>query len=255
MASPPQKLPFAARVSVPDTVRGAELEISFRGKDAGALEPIEHSFAQFTTAAAAGVFAGDAAPTAESLFRVDRQERRGLEITHQCTVRGVDRGAFRVLLNVAAEVSRRGGTIETVTIWGGTAGRQDSDLTEILGRRYPGRAKRVPFELELSEFFYENREPLIRMELQRQPSDEEFERIKAMMEAWDHILSFGGYLGLDERDEDMFPEPGEFFLAEPMVIEHLIYAYQGPPESFNAVINMAVRFHESGCRLSVLEIE
>lgn len=247
--------PFTASVSVPDSVRGAELEISFGARDQGALEQIERSFAQFTTAAAAGMFAGDAVPPAESLFRVDGQERRGLAITHRCTVRGIDRGAFRVLLNVVAEVSRRGGAIETVTIWGGTAGRQDSDLGEILDRRYPGRAKRVPFEMELSEFFYENREPLIRMELQRQPSDDEFERIKATMEAWDHILMFGGYLDLDDRDGDILPEPGEFVLAEPLVIEHLIYAYQGPPESFNAVINMAVRFHESGCRLSVLGIE
>jgi hypothetical protein len=249
------KLPFVARVSVPDTVRGAELEIAFGAKDPDALEQIERSFAQFTIAAATGMFAGDAAPPTESLFRVDRQERRELEIRHRCTVRGIDRGAFRVLLNVAAEISRRGEPLETVTIWSGTTVREDSDLGEILGRRYPGRAKRVPFELELREFFYENREPVIRMEFPRQPSDEEFERIKAMMEAWDHIVMFGGYLDFDDREGDILPEPGEFFLAEPMVIEHQIYAYQGPEESFNAVINMAVRLHESGSRLSVLEIE
>jgi hypothetical protein len=39
------------------------------------------------------------------------------------------------------------------------------------------------------------------------------------------------------------------------VVEHLLYAYQGPPESFNPVINMAVALHESGCRVSALEIE
>jgi hypothetical protein len=40
-----------------------------------------------------------------------------------------------------------------------------------------------------------------------------------------------------------------------LVIEHLLYAYQGPKESFNAVINMAVRLHASGCQLSELEID
>lgn len=250
------RLPFATRINVPDTVRGAELEIVFAGGGAEAtLEQIEQSFSQFVVAAQAGMLSGDAVHPSESLFRVESHERRSGETRYRCSVRGVDRGAFRILLNVAAEICRRLEPLETVAIWGGTAGAQDSGLAEILGRRYPGSARRIPFELRVSEFFFENREPLIRMEFRRELLDDEFESIRTMVEAWDHILMFGGYLDLDERDGDLMPEPGEFFLAEPLVIEHLLYAYQGPAESFNPVINMGVKLHESGCQLSVLEIE
>jgi hypothetical protein len=250
------QLPFAARINIPDTIRPAELEIVFAARDPDAsLEQTERAFSQFVVAAQAGMLSGNAVHPSESVFRVESRERRGGEMRYRCSVRGVDRGAFRILLNVSAEICRRVETLDTVVIWGGTAGVQDSGLTEILRHRYPGRAMRLPFELRLAEFFFENREPLIRMEFRRELLDDEFEKIRTLMEAWDLILRLGGYLDMDERDGDLMPEPGEFFLAEPLVLEHLLYAYQGPAESFNAVINMGVRVHESGCQLSVLEIE
>jgi hypothetical protein len=251
-----EKLPFTARVSVPEIVRGAELEIVFAAKDPDAtLEQTERSFSHFVVAAEAGMFAGDGVPPSESLFRVELHERQGRETHYRCQVRGIDRGAFRILLNVAAEVARQGEPLDAVVISGGTPGQATSGLNEILARKYPGRAKVLPFQLTLSKFFFQNREPLIRMELRRRVTDEDFERIRTMVQAWDHILMFGGYLDLADRDGDILPEPGEFYLVEPLVIEHLIYAYQGPPESFNAVINMAVKLHMSGCQLSELEIE
>ncbi|HXK39451.1 MAG TPA: hypothetical protein VJ837_01325 [Candidatus Paceibacterota bacterium] len=249
------QLPFTARVNVPDTVRGAELEIAFAAKDPDAtLQQTERAFSKFVSAAEAGMLSGDGAPPSESRFHIVSSDRSGREARYRCTVRGIDLGGFRVLLNVAAEISRRVEPLEAVTIWG-AAGGQGSSVEEILHRRYPGRAKVVPFDLILSEFFFENREPLVRMEFRRQVSDEQFDQIKVMMDAWDYVLSFGGYLDPASREGDILPEPGEFYLAEPLVLEHLIYAYQGPEESFNAVINMAVKLHHSGHRLSALEIE
>ena len=49
-----EKLPFTARVSVPEIVRGAELEIVFAAKDPDAtLEQTERSFSHFVVAAEA----------------------------------------------------------------------------------------------------------------------------------------------------------------------------------------------------------
>ena len=252
----PGELPFVARVNVPDTVRGAELEIAFAGKDPdGTLEQTESFFSHFIVAADAGMFAGNTVHPTDFFFQVEAHQQSGRETRYRCKVRGIDRGAFRILLNVAAEITRRGEALDTVAIWGGTSGQTTSGLNEILARKYPGRANNIPFELTLSDFFFEDREPVIRMQFRRAPTDEEFERIRTMAEAWDRILMLGGYLDIAERDGDLLPEPGEFFLAEPLVIEHDLYAYQGPEESFNAVINMAVRLHTSGCQLSELEIE
>jgi len=250
------KLPFDARVNIPDTVRGTELELTFaaRGPDA-TLEQVERVFSYFSVAAEAGMFAGNVVHPAESLFRVQSKERAPRETRYRCRVRGIDRGAFRILLNVAAEMTRRGELLDAVSISGGTQDREASDLNQIMTRQYPGRARVTPFELTLSDFFFENREPLIRMQFRRTLTDDEFEQVRAVMEAWDRILMLGGYLDLADRDGDLLPEPGEFFLVEPLVIEHLLYAYQGPEESFNAVINMAVKLHTSGCQLSELEIE
>lgn len=250
------KLPFATRIDIPDTVRGAELDIAFAAPDGDvALDQAERLFELFAVAADAGMFAGETRHPSESLFRVNSRQRHDREIHYRCTVRGIDRGAFRVLLNVAAEIARRGELLTGVAIRGDAAAGPSSGLSEILTRSYPGRANVIPFELVLSDFFFENREPLIRMEFRREPTDEEFEELRSMVEAWDHLLMLGGYLDPADRDGDLLPEPGEFVLVEPLVIEHLLYAYQGPAAAFDAVINMAVKLHTAGRHLTRLEIE
>jgi hypothetical protein len=131
-------------------------------------------------------------------------------------------------------------------------------LGEVLARPFPGRVREVPFELKLRPFFFDDPEPLIRMEFQREMADEEFDRIKLMVDAWDTLLMLGGYRESPTREAGRLFERGELFeliLAEPTVLEHLVYAFEGPEEAFNSVINMAVNINSRICPLVSLEFE
>jgi hypothetical protein len=249
-------LPFFARLSLPDTLEEAELNVVLKGKDPGAKLPrTDQVFLNFLSAAQAGMFAGERIPPDQSHLQIVSRQYEGAGISYHCKAYGVDVGAFRILLNALAESCRRFEPLVEVSLTGISPSGNDTVLKALLGRPFPGRVRNVPFELKLREFFFENREPLIRMAFQRNLSDEEFDQIKPMMAAWDNILMLGGYLEPATRDAGFFPEPGELFLAEPTILEHLIYGFEGPEETFNAVINMAFKLHFSICPLVSLEIE
>jgi hypothetical protein len=252
----PRDLPFTATVNLGDTIHHSEIYIAFAatGLD-DTLQHVDTFFKYFSVAANAGMFAGSKVHPSDSFFGVVDRQRTDREVQYHCRIGGIDHGAFRILLNVAAEVARRGRRLDTVSIWSKSSEQPTNGLHEVLSSPYPGRVRITPFELLLGELFFENREPLMRMRFRRAVTDEEFEQIQVLVKAWDCILMLGGYLDAADRDGDLLPEPGEFFLAEPLVIEHLIYAYQGPEESFNALVNLAVRLDVSVCPLSAMEIE
>jgi hypothetical protein len=255
MTELPGSLPFRAAVGIPDTLRESQLVLVLKGKDPDRkLSQTELVLSNFLTSADAGMFAGDRVPPAQSLLQVVARESDANQVRYHWRIRGVDPGAFRILLNLLCESSRRMEALDEVTLKGASPSSGDKRLQAILASPFPGRAKDVPFELPLREYFFESHDPVIRIECQRALADEEFDQIKTMLESWDHILALGGYLDAPARQAGFFPYPGELYLVEPTVVEHLISGFDGPEETYNAVIAMAVKLHSTICPLIALEI-
>lgn len=255
MNSDPGPVPFGATVSLPDTLGETQFLLMLKGRDPPVeLKQTAGVFSRFATAAEAGMFAGDRVPPTRSLLQVLSHEREADRIRYRCKIRGVDTGAFRILLNVLSESCRRLEPLNELQLAGAAPTARDAGLEAVLAHAYPGRATKVPFNLHLREFFFENREPVIRIEFQQKLGDQQFDQIKNMIEAWDHILALGGYV-TSTREADFFPEPGELYLAEPAALEHLVYAFEGPEETYNAIINMAVKIHSTICPVDSLEID
>lgn len=255
MHSLPYTSSFRTVVRIPHTLGDTQLTLEIKGATADKLENTGRLVSCFATCAEAGMFSGERVHPTKSYLQVasglsEAKQRRWLLNVH-----GIDPGAFRILLWALAESSRREGLLEDVTLMGTRASANDLGPDSVLARPFPGRAEIVPFELDLKAFYFGSTEPLIRMEFQRQLEDNEFDQIKFFVDAWDEIVRFGGYSSSSTEVVYSTPEPGEFYLAEPTVLEHPIYAFQGPEEMFNPVINMAVKVHATICPLIALKIE
>jgi hypothetical protein len=284
VTKPIASLPFRATVSLPNTLSASQLFLGVSGADpAGSLEQTDKIFSYFATAANGGLFSGDRARPTESLLEVHARDREAGRIRYRCQVRAIDPGGFQILLRLLSESSRRFEPLREVSLTGTSPTTAGMPCQAVLACPLPASAPTLPFELRVGEYSFQTRDPVIRMEFQQPVQDEQFDRIKPLMDAWDNILLLGGYpVSSEVEDEELetgkeaagkegetpkakgessemearsFPVPGEFYLAEPTVLEHILHAFEGPEEAYNAVINMAVRLHSTGCPLVALAIE
>jgi len=279
MTKPIASLPFRATVSLPNTLNESQLSLVVSGADpAGTLEQTDKIFSYFATAANGGLFSGDRARPTESLLEVLAREMEAGRIRYRCKVRAIDPGGFQILLRLLSEISRRFEPLREVSLTGTSPTTGGMTFQAVLACPLPASAPTLPFELRVGDYSFQTRDPVIRMEFQQAVQDDQFDRIKVLMDAWDNILMLGGYpAGLEPDDEEpesrdaasptaaetkaepeageFFVMPGEFYLAEPTVLEHLLHGFEGPEEAYNAVINLAVKLHATGCPLVALEIE
>jgi hypothetical protein len=257
MAEPTSHLPFRTLIALPDTLGDAQIAIKLRNTDSDVNWQLTNKiFLDFVSCADAGMFAGNLVPPIQSFMQVDsRISERGDELIYDCKTRGIDCGAFRILLGILAQTSHRFLQLTEVQITSAAHFEVNLGLDSILASPFPSRSEHLPFELRLGEYFFEHREPLFRMDFLRELDNDEFDELRVLIEAWNNIVNIGGYL---DRFENAIEEPlinTETFMSSPTTLEHLIYGFEGPVNAFNAVINMMVKLDAKSCRLNVLEIE
>lgn len=178
----------------------------------------------------------------------------------QWKVRGIQAGAYRVLLNMLEVMHHFSEPLESIRLSMPTRQGKKMNRQDVMNAPFPGQIFEPPFKLQVKKNLVDSREPLIRLEFQREINDEELAALVPLFVAWDSIIIRGGYLeDLEDRDADVNIEESlssqQTYLASPNTVEHLFYEFIGPKAAFDALINVAVNLHTTFCPLTSFEIE
>jgi hypothetical protein len=178
-------------------------------------------------------------------------------------VAGIQIGAYRVLLNMLSAAHRASGLLNWVRLTSAPVGGKRFSKNDLLNCPLPGKANKPPFELRVQRNLDDCREPLIRLEFERNISDDETAQLVPSFRAWDNLVLRGGYTeNLEDRDPvlDTVEELEELeipqtYMASPNTLEHLFYEFEGQAAAFDALMNLAIRLHYTFSPLAGLEID
>ena len=179
----------------------------------------------------------------------------------QCVwkVRGIQVGAYRVLFRMLERAHRASGLLEKIRLVSTEGGSRRVSKTDLLNSPFSIKAGKPPFALRCRRNLADCREPLIRLEFQREISDDELVTLQPLFLAWDNVAILGGFLD-ESRDQDASPDihaalaSQQTYLSAPNTVEHLFYKFVGRQTAFYALLNMIVRLHSEFCPLVSLEI-
>lgn len=256
MRSPETAIPFTADVSISESLAPAELTIEARGAAAGIKQGgVLETIVDFVSAANTGAFCGAGAPPMQSHMEIIAEDDSELLIRRRCKIRGIDPGAFRVLLNMMVQAHIRGVPLAHVRLVSGTRFEKCLNLKGAWTAPYPGRVRQCPFPLLIDEFFFENKNPVIRWKFLREVQDREFEDVERLLEVWDRVLMRGGYVDDIRKMRALPMGPGETYLLTPRTVEHGLSGFDASEAAFDGLINLAVRVHFTLLETVALEFE
>jgi hypothetical protein len=248
----------AAEQSISITAQGPEVLLFTSNVSEEELDPDEATpdpVESFVEAANLGMFAGaDHAVTASRgriiARRFDPQHQLQ---AWQVAMAGVDKGAFRILMNLLVDLDLTGIEVRTVSDLSSlTDGRPSLNYSELA---YPGHSDPLPFRLEISMPSRRSKDRSLQIVFVREPDERVVEAVYRGLEVWTNLLLWGGYpIGrTPPKQSGAIPE---------LAYQHDAYSIvQAFPEyfgcddaSFNAVINWGQILHEKYCPLEQILI-
>jgi hypothetical protein len=166
------------------------------------------------------------------------------------SVRGVDRGAFLILLNML-----RARAPEAVSVRSRQAPQSPtrSSMLNPAVLQYPDTFRPLPFRLDWEEAV-SSRDRAVQMVFVGEPDDETVDAVYAGFELWTHLLLLGAYPDEDRhpRRSGAFPSPA--FMFDAYTIEQSFEeAFLCHEDAFKAVVNWAHRVH-AACPIDELRI-
>jgi len=249
--------PFISQVEVVDLPGESQVLFEAETKLPSAAKDIAPAVDAFISAANFGMFSKE--PTAKiKPIEVESFETQGQGIIRYLwKVNGVQVGAYRVLINMLEAAHHFSTQLERIRLISIPDQGKRLNWDDFLSTSFPGKAFKPPF---LLRYISNLEEPLIRLEFQRDISDDELVTILPPLIAWDNLVIRGGYLEeLEDRNADLDIEESlatqQTYLASPNTVEHLYYDFIGQEAAFDALINMAIRLHYLFCPLLSFEIE
>jgi hypothetical protein len=210
-------------------------------------DPVE----AFVTAARLGMFPSPVAlpwlSGAERMHReVDQTSRRQ---TSRIRLWNVDRGAFRVLVNLL--LARTLERIEIATVRGSEGDR--SSGIEWAGLRYPAPYRPLPFPVDYEMPDRSSRERFLQLAFSRNPDTEELERIYAGLDVWSRLPLLGGYPADDMKPGHSAAVADPAFLLDPGTVEVAFPdLFLCDDDCYAAVTNWAHTVHHSVCPVAGL---
>jgi hypothetical protein len=257
--TPGSQPPFPIEANLTDSASETELIVTVAGskKPAKVLDNSREVLDVFWTAANAGMLGGARHSPLESHLHLSSSQTVGKEGVFRLAAKGIDAGSYRILINLFVQDHYGGETLTLLRLQSEPAptAKAQKDLKKILAAPFPGRFSPLPFETSIDKDLADNEEPIIRVEFQRPIEDKEFEAINAWISAWESLIILKGFSTALEPVEELPMNPGELYMASPTVAEDTIFAFMAPVESFDSLINSAVKLHATVCPIVRLEIQ
>jgi hypothetical protein len=249
-------LPFSAHMTFPRSTEESRVSMDFLAVAPHShLEFVQDILQNYMAAADAGSFSGAAAPS-DARWTVASTETEELgRLRYECVIRGCEEGAFRVLLNSIVQSHWRDEPIASFAFRTVAASGETFGLETALEQPFPGRFNDSRFHLDLENLGARKSAPLIRMEFERELTDEEFDTISKLITNWETLVIVGGYVNSLARMEELQMAPSELYLASPTTVEDSIPEFQAPREAFNGIINLSSTLHNTVCPLRRMSIE
>lgn len=174
------------------------------------------------------------------------QKKQSWEIS----VRGVDRGAFLILLNML-----RARAPEAVAVRSRPASQSapPPSMLDPAAIQYPDAFRPLPFRLDWEEAV-SSHDRAVQMVFAGEPDDHTIDAVYAGFEVWTRLLLLGAYPDEDRhpRRSGAFPSPA--FLFDAYTIEQSFEeAFLCHEDAFKAVVNWAHRVH-AACPIDELRI-
>lgn len=251
---------FPAEVNIVDSPGQSDVLFEAVAETPASAVEVMRAAEAFETAARAGMFSRDPAAQRIPIEAVSAERPSERRVRYEWRVVGIQPGAFRVLLNMLEVVHRFFGPLESVHLSSTIGHGERMNLDGVLKAPFPGTMARPPFSVVLKPNLEDSKEPLIRLEFQREVHDGEIETLLPLFVAWDNIIIRGGYLNdVEDRYSDVDVEESlsgqQTYLAAPNTVEHLFYEFIGAAAAYDALVNMAVRIHHTLRPLATFEIE
>lgn len=256
MAEQRLTLPFQTEVRIP-VIPEFQLTIRLCGKDSeGKLEIAQDIVQQFVSASEAGMFSGpDVHPLQSSIKIVSSTGTTHGEVTYVCDTKGIDIGAFRILLSMITQCHYLHEPLRECELKSSAQAMTFYRLSEIVNQEVPRKFSKIPFHLSIEKNLSKSRRPVVRIEFERKLEDVEFERVSNLIVVWETLVVLGGYLNTFDPMEELPLHPGELYMVTPRKLEYTISEFSGPVHAFDGMVNMAVKLHASLSPLVSLEIE
>lgn len=236
----PEVLLFTSNVS------GDELD-----PDVATPDPVE----LFVEAANLGMFAGaDHAATASRCRIIARRFDPQSQLqTWQVAMAGIDKGVFRILMNLLVALDLTGIEVKTVSglpsLIDGRPNLNYSDLA------YPGRRDPLPFRLEISMLSRRSMDRSLQIVFVREPDEHVAEAVYRGLDVWTRLLSWGAYPIGRTHPQQSGALSDLAYLYDAYSVVQTFSEYFGCDEaSFNAVINWGQILHEKYCPLEQILI-
>ena len=213
----------------------------------------------FEAAARAGMFSKEPAAKTIPIEVVSVERFGGVGVRYIWKVTGIQVGAYRMLLNMLDVTHHFEQPLASSRLLSPIGGGKRMHWNDLIDAPFPIKSRKPPFALRVKQNLEDSREPLIRLEFQREIHDEELEILVPLILAWDTLVIRGGYLqDLDDRDPDLDIDASlssqQTYLAAANTVEHLFYEFIGPEAAYDTLVNMAVKLHRTFCPLAALEI-
>jgi hypothetical protein len=251
---------FLLDVDIADSADECQVIFAAQTKAPFPVTEIERVVDAFVSAANLGMFSKvPTAPTKPIVVdSVESQRPEGIRYVWKVT--GIQVGDYRVLLNMLEAAHHISGLLERISLVSTLGRGSRMNSTDLLNAPFSIKAGEPPFSFRSDRDLADCREPVIRLEFQRNITDDELSKILPLFLAWDNVVIRGGYLEkIEDIDDDLDIEASlasqQTYLASPNTVEHLFYDFVGQEAAFDALINMAIKLHYTFCPLASFEIE
>jgi hypothetical protein len=193
-------------------------------------------------------------PPRTSLIVIDESAPASSRLRRRLRIRGIDPGAWRVLLGVYLAASVRGFPLQRLELTSlNRLSAVELNAEDAFAIPYPEEPEELPFPVERSIFGSSHKNRLIRICFVEPPDEEAVRELISALLSWDQLL-WGGYPLEGQSPMQNATDAAEAYLVDPLTVEHPLPAFLGSDYAFDAVVCMAWWFHERGLRVARVQL-
>jgi hypothetical protein len=181
------------------------------------------------------------------------EDAEASQVCGRLSLFGVDRGAWRVLLQMVHCVHQTGPPLAAVHLRAEGAAGAALHLHDICACSFPGQTGLLPFRIQAPSIS-DTRDPVIRITFARSLSDEEFNHPIEALRVWGRLVAAGGYLNSWEPSAQAKMVMGEVYPLTCNTVEATAVGFASGPQAFNGLVNLTARLHVAFRPIVSLEI-
>ncbi len=212
---------------------------------------------RFVRAADNGMLCGKSFLPAVSSMKISNvQNVQNTNIKWNCLVRAIDPGAIRILWGLFTYYSHYIAPIQTLSVraLGSDVKPVISPVNIIRGEiEYPQPYRQPGFIVTREKPPRLDKYRRFQIEFDQKPMDNQIDYALDIVSDWD-VLCMGGFPANGKEPYESGIAPGDIYMVDDFTLEHVINYFEGSEEAFNAIINLAGRFHNTICLVRQVKV-